>query len=368
MVPKRSSHAVPSATQRFRGALLGGAVGDALGAAVEFMSRTEIEAWFGPGGIRDFVPVDGRLGAITDDTQLTLFCGEALLRAHARGVGHDDEPGQALERSRSYLRWLLTQGASHPLLDEKETWLMGERDLFHRRGPGLTCLSSLSEMSALGARATNASKGCGGVMRVAPIGLFRSHAYVDSPGFDAAVFRAGALDAALTHGHACGHLPAGFLALLIALIVAGVPLERALRRSRQQLLDQPGSDDVIAAIDHALALARSHPGSVHKLASLGYGWVGEEALAMALYCAVGCEVTGDDVESAVTLAVNHDGDSDSTGAITGSVLGALRGEAAIPTRWLEAVELRDVVITLAEDLASAPQWPADAPARKRYGA
>ena len=73
------------------------------------------------------------------------------------------------------------------------------------------------------------------------------------------------------------------------------------------------------------------------------------------------------MELAVTLAVNHDGDSDSTGAITGSLLGALRGEAAIPARWLEAVELRDVVTTLAEDLAFAPHWPPDAPARKRYG-
>ena len=61
-------------TQRFRGVLLGGAVGDALGAAVEFMHRTEILAWFGPEGIRDFVSVDGRRGAITDDTQLTVFC------------------------------------------------------------------------------------------------------------------------------------------------------------------------------------------------------------------------------------------------------------------------------------------------------
>src|SRR5215475_8388340 len=90
-------------TQRFRGVLLGGAVGDALGASVEFIERTEILAWFGPGGIRDFVPVDGRLGAITDDTQLTVFCAEAILRAHARGVRPDDEPAHALERARSYL-------------------------------------------------------------------------------------------------------------------------------------------------------------------------------------------------------------------------------------------------------------------------
>src|SRR5882672_1513910 len=98
----------PTRTQRFRGVLLGGAVGDALGAAVEFMQRPEILSWFGAAGIRDFVAVDGRLGAITDDTQLTLFCAEALLRTHAQGVPRDDFEAHAQERSRSYLRWLTT--------------------------------------------------------------------------------------------------------------------------------------------------------------------------------------------------------------------------------------------------------------------
>src|SRR5215470_3772410 len=97
-----------SKTQRFRGVLLGGAVGDALGAAVEFMERTEILAWFGPGGIRDFVPVDGRLGAITDDTQLTVICAEASPRTHAAGIGREDMAAHTLERSSTNLRWLLT--------------------------------------------------------------------------------------------------------------------------------------------------------------------------------------------------------------------------------------------------------------------
>jgi ADP-ribosyl-[dinitrogen reductase] hydrolase len=356
-----------SRTQRFRGVLLGGAVGDALGAAVEFLHRTEILAWFGPEGIRDFVSVDGRRGAITDDTQLTVFCAEALLRAHAAGTAREDTATHALERSRSYLRWLLTQGETHALLDTPQSWLMGQPDLFHRRGPGQTCLSSLSAMRALGEGAANASKGCGGVMRVAPIGLFHSHWHLESKSFDAHVFAAGADDAALTHGHPSGHLPAGFLALLTALLVAGVPLESALKRSRRQLVARPGHEETAAAIDRALALADADPCDPRGLASLGYGWVGEEALAIALYCAVGCERTGDDLERAVVLAVNHDGDSDSTGAITGSLLGALRGEQAIPVRWLDALELREIVTTLADDLATVPDWEPDCAARQRYG-
>jgi ADP-ribosylglycohydrolase len=221
-------------------------------------------------------------------------------------------------------------------------------------------------MQTLGASAGNTSKGCGGVMRVAPVGLFHAHWHSDSDNFDAQVFSAGVRDAALTHGHACGHLPAGFLALLIALILAGVPLESALARSRRQLVARPDHQQVAAAVDRALLLARTDPSNPAQLASLGLGWFGDEALAMALYCAIGCEHSGRDLETAVTLAVNHDGDSDSTGAITGSLLGALRGEQAIPRRWLDALELRDTVTTLADDLASAPDWPADGETRLRY--
>jgi ADP-ribosylglycohydrolase len=353
---------------RYRGALLGGASGDALGAAVEFMDRAEILGWFGPRGIRDFVPVDGRLGAITDDTQLTLFCAEAVLRAHAAGASRADLAAHAHEQSRSYLRWLLTQGETQPLLDAPRSWLMRHPDLFHRRGPGQTCLSSLRAMRAFGERADNLSKGCGGVMRVAPIGLFHAHWHGTSPGSDAIVFDAGASDAALTHGHASGHLPAGFLALLIALLVSGVALQEALERSREQLRAQPGHEATLAAIDHALALAARDPLDPARLASLGLGWFGDEALAMALYCAVSAEQAGADVETAITLAVNHDGDSDSTGAITGTLLGALRGEDAIPGRWRDRLELRDLVATIADDLASVPRWEPGSPQQLRYAA
>jgi ADP-ribosylglycohydrolase len=366
MNPTTTAAIEPERALRFRGVLLGGAVGDALGAAVEFMPRSEILSWFGAEGIRDFVAVDGRLGAITDDTQLTLFCAEALLRAHAQGAARDDFEAHALERSRSYLRWLATQGERQPLLGNAPSWLMSHADLFHQRGPGQTCLSALRAMRALGERAGNASKGCGGVMRVAPIGLFHAHWYAESDQFDASVFRAGEEDAALTHGSACGHLPAGFLALLVALLLSDVSLEVALERSRRQLLARPGHEETAVIVDRALLLARTDPCDPHQLASLGYGWVGEEALAMALYCAVGCEYAGGDVDAAVTLAVNHDGDSDSTGAITGSLVGAIHGAQAIPPRWLEQLELREVLLTLADDLASLRGWPPDSTAWSRY--
>ena len=94
---------------RYQGCLLGGAVGDALGAPVEFLRRTEILKRFGPRGIVDLAPAYGKVGAITDDTQMTLFTAEGMLRAYVRGMlrGICHQPSMI---HKAYLRWLYTQG------------------------------------------------------------------------------------------------------------------------------------------------------------------------------------------------------------------------------------------------------------------
>ena len=80
---------------------------------------------------------------------------------------------------------------------------------------------------------------------------------------------------------------------------------------------------------------------------IGEGWVGEEALGIAVYSALKYP---DDFRRAVIAAVNHDGDSDSTGAITGNILGAYLGLSRIPPEWVEVIELKDVLIQIADDL------------------
>ena len=75
------------------------------------------------------------------------------------------------------------------------------------------------------------------------------------------------------------------------------------------------------------------------LAALGAGWIAEEALAIGLYCAL----VADDFEHGVRLAITHSGDSDSTGSITGQILGARYGAGVIPQRWLDRLELREVI-------------------------
>jgi ADP-ribosylglycohydrolase len=59
----------------------------------------------------------------------------------------------------------------------------------------------------------------------------------------------------------------------------------------------------------------------------------------------------DDFDRALIAAVNHRGDSDSTGAITGNILGALLGLDGIPQKYIENLELLDVITQIGEDLA-----------------
>jgi ADP-ribosylglycohydrolase len=346
----------PALKRRYRGCLLGGAVGDALGAPVEFMSLAEIRATFGEPGIAEFTTAFDRKGAITDDTQMTLFTAEGLLRAYVRDAGRD--PREVLRAvGNAYARWLLTQGA-RPGLEacDRDGWLFAQRVLHAQRVPGATCISALQRMVAPGMRADNDSRGCGGVMRAAPVGLWCARLEEGLPPGRIArhAFTLGADTAALTHGHPTGRLAAGVVAALVAFAVHDIELEDALERTLPILCRVPGHADTLAAIDAAVALARRGPSlDAEALGTLGEGWTAEEALSIALACALAAP----DFEHGVRLAVNHDGDSDSTAAIAGSLLGVVQGVEAIPQRWLAALEARSVIAAVADDLATFPQWP-----------
>jgi ADP-ribosylglycohydrolase len=337
--------------ERFLGCLLGGAVGDALGAPVEFMDRSEILRRFGPAGITQYAPAYGGIGTITDDTQMTLFTAEGLIRGWVRGCfkGITTYTGVT---AHAYLRWLQTQG-ERPSCDidfgtAQPGWLFQQRQLHDRRAPGITCLAALRAMRSLGEPAGNDSKGCGGVMRVAPVGLFAWR--LGYPPEKA--FRLGCDLAALTHGHPSGKLTAGVLAVLIQALTDGASLPEALAIAKPLLRAEPGFQETLHAIETAEALAGSDLPPEAAITRLGQGWVAEEALAISIYCAL----VARDFREAVILAVNHDGDSDSTGAITGNLLGTIHGVQAIPAEWLEPLELREVITELARDLYDFKDW------------
>lgn len=341
---------------RYRGCLLAGAAGDALGAPVEFMSLSQILKTFGEPGIRDYAVTYGRIGAITDDTQMTLYTAEGMLRAYTRMMDRGIGPSFRSVTARAYLRWLYTQGIRSPLPDPTaiDGWLSMQRPLFDRRAPGNTCLSALRAMTSIDDKAGNDSKGCGGVMRAAPAGMLMAHWLedVERHARIAEIFSIGCDIAAITHGHPSGYLTAGVLAVLIALLLKGDSLDVALDEALAELRRHPRHEETLRAIDDARMLTRTRPGERAALTTLGEGWVAEEALAMSVYCAL----SASDIESGILLAVNHGDDSDSTGSITGNLLGAMHGEAGIPRRWLEQLELREVIGAVADDLASVREW------------
>ncbi|HEU4993644.1 MAG TPA: ADP-ribosylglycohydrolase family protein [Gemmatimonadaceae bacterium] len=338
-----------------RGCLLGGAVGDALGAPVEFLSLASIRRKYGAAGIVDFDEAYGRVGAITDDTQMTMWTAEGVLRGitrgNAKGIG-----GPTSTLGFAYRRWLYTQDGRLPdhidaferklILGGKDVdrgWLRSVKALRHQRAPGNTCLSALRARE-LGSRENplNGSKGCGGVMRVAPVALFR-----DDPD---SIFDLACHAAALTHGHPTGWLAAGAFALILYHVGDGSTLEAAVRLGVDRVSRERDHAETTNALERALRLwAAGGPPTAELVESLGAGWVAEEALAIAVYCAL---AANDDFSGGVCLAVNHSGDSDSTGSMAGQILGLKLGESAIPEAWTSRVELARELRALAADIVT----------------
>ena len=326
--------------------MLGGAVGDALGAPVEFLDLAEIRRRHGHSGIVGLEAVYGRKGAITDDTQMTLFTAEGLILSRVRPeYGHG---GQRTAIYHAYLRWPFTQDAhrqeqlvnAHGTCAVIDGILTGHRALFSQRAPGNTCLSALrsGKMGSMD-QPINDSKGCGGLMRVAPIGM----AYPDAE----QSFQLGCASAAITHGHPTGYLCAGFLAALISRMASGESILGALPDASRILTTYKDHDECLKAVEGAVELSHISNPAPEVIEHLGKGWVADEALAIGLYCAL---VAGDDFRRGVLLAVNHSGDSDSTGAVTGNIMGAQYGTGSIPSEWLCDLEMKDVIEEVAADV------------------
>lgn len=359
--PALDAAAVATLRSRARGCLLGGALGDALGAGLEFLTLASIRSSYGADGPDEFVPAFGQRGAITDDTQMTLFTAEGLIRAWVRGESRGACNPVTIV-AHAYLRWLHTQGVPwreaagerfNESLPAPDGWLVEQELLHARRSPGGTCLAALSS-GRLGSleRPINQSKGCGGVMRVAPAGFVEGPMGGDGFGRPGSrlegIFRFGVELAALTHGHPSGYLPAGVLTLAIHLVARhGEPLEGALEMAARVLRTWSRHEETARALDRARTLADYGDPTADKVESLGQGWTGEEALAIAVYAAL---VRRDDLRAALRLAATHGGDSDSTAALCGQLLGAVHGEAALPADWLEQLEGRAVVTRVADDL------------------
>lgn len=376
---------------KYRGCLLGGAAGDALGYAIEFDREEAIAARYGSHGIRDYQLDERGLAPFSDDTQMTLYTANSLLCSLAALSAHtssgaptaidaqassgaptsSDAPALApatlpspaalaayapAQMAQFYVEWMYTQVSPYPLAEPK-AWISSLPELFASRAPGVTCMNACEAM-ANGAKAVNNSKGCGGIMRMAPVGLINT-----CPSFSGVELQClGAQLAELTHCHELGWMPAGVFAHIVSLLARDEA--SSVREAATQALNTlpeafPNAHylgQLQELLRYTLRLADSDIPDLEAIHALGEGWVAEEALAIGLLCSLRHE---DDFAGAITSAVNHGGDSDSTGAIAGNIVGAHLGLAGIPRRYLEHLELRDTISKIADDLFTGPQASPD---------
>lgn len=346
---------------RIRGCLYGGAVGDALGYPIEFLGEKEIIHRYGTGGIQEYVmDLESRKALISDDTQMTLFTADGLLSWTKEIKERKVESTLSQYLYDFYQEWLLTQEIS---FSKRENVQQGDRryvsrlmeipELYQSRVPGNTCLSALSHQRKSGVRGRvdvplNTSKGAGGIMRIAPAALCN---YLDLEFME----REGAEIAAITHSHSLGYIPAAVMVHIINRIV--YPKQQTLKEivieakeSAKKLFEgDKNLKQLTDIMDLAVLLSENTDTDLANINRIGEGWVAEEALGIALYCSLRHQ---DDFSAGIIASVNHKGDSDTTGAVTGNILGALTGYAEIEDKWKQNLELSDTILKMADEIAA----------------
>lgn len=351
---------------KIRGSLVGGAAGDALGYSVEFFSEKQIFDKYGENGIVEYeLDSQSNCALISDDTQMSLFTANALLfgryRQKERGISGNPR-SYALH---AYLGWLQTQEVLCYSEENKlgEDWcgwtsymLKDIPELYARRAPGITCLNALKtrrnqvenneHIWDFVASKINDSKGCGGIMRVAPLGMSMNALNIER------LDEEGAQLAAITHSHSLGYMPAAVLTHIVNRIIYSVDtvdLKSVVEEARDTVAkiykDDPHIGELTDIIDRAISLSENNGSDIDNIHKLGEGWVAEETLAIAIYC---CLRHKDSFADALVASVNHKGDSDSTGAVTGNIIGAIIGYEAIDSKWKNNLELHDLILKIAD--------------------
>ena len=295
---------------RSQGALLGLAVGDALGAPLEFKQADQIARDYG-GPVREMLgggSLGWKPGEWTDDTAMALCIAESIL---SQGCF---DPEDVAAR---FLRWFqsgprdvgITISAAMRVLAGGERWDRVSRQVHE----------------ALGGK----SAGNGAIMRCAPLALLD----YCSPDRLIADSIASAL---ITHWDERTQYGAAALNLAIAALLQGAARDDALRGA---------ADRVRAACPEVAALFET--AGAGERADLCPSGFSNDTLRLALWCFA----RTDSFEDALVAAVNLGGDADTGGAVCGALAGAHYGLAAIPARWLNPLYERERLLRLATQLA-----------------
>ena len=303
-------------------------MGDALGYDVEFcFSLSEIRERHGSAGIQEPALNDIGKAVVSDDTQMTLFTAQGILES-LDPSGRLDRADVLASVREATLDWYALQ-TGRPQALRQPHGIARYAVLAQSRHPGNTCRGACAAGAAgTPERPITDSKGCGGVMRVAPVGLIRDLSPEEA-------FHLAARCAAQTHGHPSGHLSAGVLAALMRALVDSDDVHAAVADALALAGSWDGARDTVAAVEQALRLASEHRDDHHgAIIQLGKGWCGDEALAIGVYAAL----SASDYRDAVRIASNHGGDSDSTASIAGQIHGAWKGLDGIPNAWIRRLD------------------------------
>lgn len=341
---------------KVRGSILAGAAGDALGYPVEFVGSFErISGRYGKDGITGYDLTLPWLGAteteaqVSDDTQMLVYTAEALMLAHKYG-----KPVIPVVTD-AYLQWMSFQTGCE-IKSEYEYRIAAMPDLNFRRAPGNTCLSALANIKS-GVESRNDSKGCGGIMRIAPVGLYDA---VKGNSREHTALLAGEV-AEITHHHLLSTLSSAMLALIVRDCVLEDKVDVGLFREISYRALK-AVESVYGAETRHMKFMRHIVDTVFRLVSdsgpdwriieeeLGGGWVAEETLAISLFC-VARHI--DSVRDCLVAAVNHGGDSDSTGAVAGNIIGAILGYDAIPGQFTDGLQRVSFFREIADDIANS---------------
>jgi ADP-ribosylglycohydrolase len=323
-----------------KASLLAGALGDSMGADVEF-NGLELIRRKHPTGIASLAKKMAPENWFTDDTQMTLFTAEGLISSNIERA----LSGRSLINKfmhHAMLRWYATQGGISKIKTDLTKGIVHGNALWFLASPGLTCMGSLRELRVLGQPAYNDSKGCGTIMRIAPLafGLPRDD-----------IREAAISTSALTHGHVLGQFAAAVWAELIADVASGLPLEESARTLSElyNTFSMEGAE-ISRCMNAALDAPRdAQPETVE---SLGKGWIAEEALSIALYACLATK----NLDDGLQCAIIHSGDSDSTGAIAGNLLGVMYPDDVFSHPLLSELGGRDIIAQLAIDLVASQSW------------
>lgn len=333
---------------RIRGAMIGCAAGDALGYPVEVLSEAAIVERYGLRGITDYDLDENGTAHFTADTQLMLLSANGILFAHTRGALRGIMAPVYTYFPGFYMDWYRLQTEKRPHR-ARCGWINAYPALSAKRAlsPTVVKVAASKKFGSMD-EPVNDSKGSACLLRAVPIGL----SYSRDPN---RIVELGANTTALTHGNEVAWMASGALALIISLIIhQELSITEAVNKTLKAL-DKSFPDsltvvhELMRSIRSAVSLASSASSDLDAIHSLGEGWVAEEALAIGLLSALRHE---NDIAGAMTFAANHGGNSNTTAAIAGTLVGARIGFNAIPDRFVDRLELVDVILELADDVTT----------------